>query len=54
MNFSLPYSTKYFKNNNLLFIFFSKCVFGKIPREMPDITKTNSTVHIVLGNTGHG
>ena len=66
MNFSLHYSIKYFKNNNcfpsiLIFFFFQLMrLFRKDFQrnvqhsiQMSDITKRNSNVHFILGNTGH-
>ena len=67
MNFSLHYSIKYFKNNNCfpsiflnLFFFLLMCLFWKNFQRnvqhsihMSVITKRNSNVHFIFGNTGH-
>ena len=63
MNFSLHYSIKYFKNNNcflsILNLFFFSVNAKDFQRnvqhsiQMSFITKRNSNVHIILGNTGH-
>ena len=65
MNFSFHYSNKYFKNNNcfpsiLNFFFLLMRLFRKDFQRnvqhsihMSDITKRNSNVYFILGNTGH-
>ena len=64
MNVSLYYSIKYFKNNNCFpSIFFFQLITRHLQKDfqrnlqdsiqMPDITKTNSSVHFILRNTGH-
>ena len=66
MNFSLHYSIKYFKNNNcfpsilnLFFSLFIRLLQKDFQRRvqhsihLSDITKRNSNVRFIPGNTGH-
>ena len=66
LNFSLHYKIKYFKDNNCfpsilnLFFFSVNASFSeRFQRNvqhsihMSDISKRNSNVHFILGNTGH-
>ena len=65
LNFSLHCSIKYFKNNNcfpsilnlffLLIILFWKNFLWDVQDSIhiSDITKRNSNIHFILGNTGH-